>query len=171
MGKFPCGARAPVYAFCVLLAIMQVRCADPFGPDDERPFPFKVYSGYSVRSSFGEDGSTYGLVFTDKAGFDAVLYMIGDHNPHPPIPETDFQTRIFPVVIKRGNNYWVMDVDRVRYIQNGKILNVYVKSTLVAEDMSWVASIPLVLSVQALDYSVVNLYENDEFLTSVPLNR
>jgi len=165
------GIRTPVLLFCALLGLFQAHCANPFGPDDERPFPFKVHEGYSVRSSFGEDGSTYGLVFTDKASFDEVLHMIGDHNPHEPIPDGDFETRIFPVVIKRGNSYWEMNVDRVRYIQNGKILNVYIRSKRVVDDMSWVALIPLVLSVQALDYSVVNLYENDEFLTSVSLMR
>jgi len=117
------------------------------------------------------DGSTYGLVFTDKEGFDGVLHWIGDHNPHEPIPAADFQTRVFPVVIKRGNSYWEMNVASVKYVQNGQILNVYFRSTLVADNMSWVALIPLVASVQAGEYSTVNFYENGEFLSSVPLAR
>ena len=124
-----------------------------------------------MRSSFGADGSTYGLVFTDKAGFDSVLYWIGDHNPYEPIPDADFQTRIFPVVIKRGNSYWEMDVYSVTYVQNGQILNVYFRSKLVADDMTWIALIPLVASVQTGEYSTVNFYENGEFMSSVPLTR
>jgi hypothetical protein len=64
-----------------------------------------------------------------------------------------------------------MNVSSVKYIQNGQILNVYFRSKLVADDMSWVAIIPLVASVQAGEYSTVNFYENGEFLTSVPLAR
>jgi len=171
MMTIPRGAKVTAFALGAALCLFQARCAGPFGPDDERPIAFRVHEGYSVKSSFGVDGSTYGLVFTDKEGFDSVLFRIGDHNPHEPIPDADFQTRVFPVVIKRGNSYWEMNISGVKYIQNGQILNVYFRSTLVADNMSWVALIPLVASVQAGEYSTVNFYENGEFLTSVPFAR
>ena len=161
------GTDAAAMALCLAACLLQAFCANPIGPDDERPIRFRVHNGYSVKSSFGEDGSTTCLVFRDKAGFEAVLYWIADHNPYEPIPDSDFGTRIFPVVIKKGNKFWKMDVDRVTYVQNDRSVHVYFKSTLVADNMTWIALIPLVLSIASTEYSTVSFYENGSFLSSV----
>lgn len=163
--------RVMLLSFFGIFCLSQNRCATPFGPDDQRPVRFSVHLGYSVKGSFVESGPTTWLVFDDKAGFDAVLYWISDHNPHEPIPDGDFQSKILPVVIKKGNSYWEMTADRVCYVQADKTLHVYYRAIKVADDMSWVAAIPLVVSIQAVDYSLASFYENGELVGSVTAAR
>jgi len=160
--------QAILVIFSGVLCLFQAGCANPYGPDDQRPIQVWVHNGYSVKSTFEGQGSTSFLLFKDRASFDSVLYWIADHNPYEPIPDADFQTRIFPVVIKKGNSFWVMGVERVCYVQKDKTLYIYCRATLVADNMSWVAIIPLVSSIQTIDYSTVRFYENGEFISSVP---
>jgi hypothetical protein len=153
---------------CGVLCLFQAGCANPYGPDDQRPVQFWVHEGYSVKGTFDGEGSTTCLVFRDKASFDNILYWIANHNPYEPVPDADFQTKVFPVVIKKGNSFWTMGVDSVCYVQKDKTLYVYYRATLVADNMSWVAIIPLVLSIQTIDYLTVRFYQNGEFISSVP---
>jgi len=162
---------AATITLCSLLCLLGSRCSNPIGPDDQRPTPFRVHDGYSVKNTFVEDGPTTCLVFRDKATFDSILYWIADHNPYEPIPDADFQTRVFPVVIKKGNSYWTMDVDRVGYVPNDRTLHVYFRATLVSDNMSWIAVIPLVLSLQSGDYAAVRFYENGALVGSVSTAR
>jgi hypothetical protein len=167
------GARvgSTIIILCSILCLLQSRCSNTIGPDDGRPVQFRVHNGYSVKNTFVGEGSTTCLVFADKATFDSVLDWIADNNPYVPIPEADFQTRIFPVVIKKGNSYWTMGVTSVTYAQIETTLHVYFRATLVADNMSWIAVIPLVLSVQSGDYSTVRFYENGKFIGSVSAAR
>ena len=165
------GVSALGVVLCGVLCLFQARCTNSVGPEDARPVPFRVHNGYSVNSSFGAEDSTTCLEFKDKASFGNILYWIADHNPYEPIPDADFQTRIFPVVIKKGNSLWTMEVESVTYVQSDKSLHVYFRSTLVAENMTWIALIPLVLSIETVEYSNIDFYENGNFLDSVPFIR
>ncbi len=161
------GGRPAIIILCGILCLLSSHCSNAVGPDDQQAVSFRVHKGYSVSNTFVEEGSTTCLVFEDKATFDNVLYWISDHNPHVPIPDADFQTRIFPVVIKKGNSYWTMDAYSVTYVQNDKTLHVYYRANLEADNMSWIAVIPLVLSVPGGDYLTVNFYENGILIGSV----
>lgn len=157
----------PAIILCCYLCLLHSSCTSPVGPDDERPVEFKVHNGYNVKNTFVELGLTTCLVFVDKTSFDSILNWIADNNPYEPIPDADFQTRTFPVVIKKGNSYWTMAVESVGYVQSDKTLHVHFRATLVADNMSWIAVIPLILSVQNGDYSSVRFYENGKFIASV----
>ncbi len=60
-----------------------------------------------------------------------------------------------------------MDVDRVTYVQNDRTVHVYFKSTLIADNLTWIAVIPLVLSIASTECSTVSFYENGSFMSSV----
>jgi len=143
-------------------------CENLFDPLEigEESIPFTTYYGYSVKSSFGENDSTYFLAFKDKESFDRVLFRIADHNPNEPIPDNDFKTKIIIAVIKKGNRFWEMKVDKVTLKEN--VIYVKYSAKIVADNMSWTAVIPLIFSIPIIEYSSITFVENGVTVGSIP---
>jgi hypothetical protein len=143
----------------VILAVVALFSSCDFVFDTSSPeelLPFSIHEGYSVKRGLAE--GTHFFAFHDKTGFDEVLYWISDHNPHQPIPETYFATKIIIAVVKKGNRYWQMTVRRVTFRE--RIVTVDYAARVVAEDMSWTAAIPLVASIPIVDYESIAFIEN-----------
>jgi len=143
-------------------------CNNIFDPLEigEESLSFKTYYGYSAKNISDETNSTYFFAFKNKESFDQVLFMVGDHNPNEPIPDNDFKTKIIIAVIKIGNRYWEMNVDKVTLKEN----DIYVKysAKLVADNMTWTAVIPLVFSIPIIKYSSIIFVENGVTVGSIP---
>jgi len=160
--KFP---RVPLI---FIMVVFLVSCDYLFNPSDtnEDILSFSTYEGYSVKKIYSYKEGTYFFAFRDKAGFDQVLFWIADHNPHQEMPESEFNTKIIIAVIKIGNRFWEMRANKVSLKE--KVITVNYTAKIVADNMSWTAGIPLVITIPVVDYESIKFNENGVDVGSIP---
>ncbi len=152
-------------ASCILMAA----CANPSGPDGLRPVSFSVHRGYHGGGEYTGTNQTLFYVFKDKPSFDAVFSFTPPPNPESPIPDHYFRSRLIVAVVKIGDNFWEMDVNRIDYAITENTLHVRYEAGLVVEDMGWIAKIPLIFSIPRREAGFLSFYENGQYIAGLPV--
>jgi hypothetical protein len=160
--------KANTYSLIFIMVTFLVSCDYLFNPSDsnEDILSFSTYEGYSVKNIYSYKEGTYFFAFRDKASFNQVLFWIADHNPHQEMPESEFNTKIVIAVIKIGNRFWEMRPNKVSLKE--KVITVNYTAKIVADNLSWTAGIPLVITIPIVDYEQIKFKENGVAVGSIP---
>jgi len=94
---------------------------------------------------------------TTKSEFDSLFFFIFDHNPSDPIPEEDFSSGKFIAIVKYYNDYFRLKTKGACILDG--VLSLEYTCTLVSENITWVAAIPLIITVET-DFHKIRFIEN-----------
>ena len=120
---------------------------------------YTSYDGYSYKGEKSLSDTTFFYYTTTKEDFDSLFFFIYDHNPAPRIPEKEFLANRVISIVKYGNDYYELEVENMN-ILNGT-LHIKYKAILEAENMSWTAAIPIIVTVDTV-FEQICFYENNE---------
>jgi hypothetical protein len=121
------------------------------------PVDFNVYTRYIYKGPESQSDTTFYYCTTTKAAFDALFYNIYDINNSDTIPASDFSTKKVISIVKYGNDFHVLNVKGLSLYEG--ILYVAYSDSLVSENMSWTAAIPLIITTGA-DFQMARFIEN-----------
>jgi hypothetical protein len=141
----------------ILVSLIFVGCSHSTEPINENPVAYKAYTGYSYCGPRPASDTTLFFQTTTKNGFDSLFYFISDHNPSPTIPLSDLSVKKVVSIVKYGNNYYLLQVTNVTLVST--TLKVYYESALKSANITWVAAIPLILTLDA-SYQSIDFIEN-----------
>jgi len=82
------------------------------------------------------------------------------------MPESEFNTKIVIAVIKIGNRFWEMRANKVSLKE--KVITVNYTAKIVADNLSWTAGIPLMITIPIVDYEQIKFKENGVVVGSIP---
>lgn len=143
----------PLLALC----LFSMACSHSTEPSTEISVAYTSYRGYSYGGPYPSSDTTLFFHTTNETQFDSIFFLISDHNPNPTIPSSDLSSKKVISIVKYGNNYYSLQVSRVTLLDTK--LKVYYTSTLQGADISWVAAIPLIITLDA-KYDTVDFIEN-----------
>jgi len=142
---------------CIVVNLLS--CTTTNSPEDREPSPiaYDSYDGYSYKGPKAQSDTTMLFYITSKIEFDSLFYFIFDHNTSDTIPTVDFSSKKILAIVKYGNDYYRLKVIGAGILDG--ILNLEYTCTLVSENITWVAAIPLIITVET-DFHKIRFIEN-----------
>ncbi len=148
------------------LCLLVIGCSHSTEPSNETPVAYTAYAGYSYGGPRPASDTTLFFQTTNESGFDSLFFFVSDHNPSPTIPSSDLSGKKIVSIVKYGNNYYSLQMSKVTLL--GTTLRVYYTSTLDSANMSWVAAIPLIVTLDA-NYQTIQFIENGKQVNELTL--
>ncbi len=147
----------------LILCFSLAACSHSVGPGNETSVAYTAYTGYSYGGPRPASDTTLSfqttLFFqtTDERSFDSLFFFIAGFDSGPTIPLSDLSTKKVVSIVKYGNNYYSLQMTKITLL--GTALKVYYTSTLESANMTWVAGIPLIATLDA-KYQKIEFIEN-----------
>ena len=144
----------------ISLVVCWQGCSKPGANENKTPVPvdYKVYTRYSYCGPESQSDTTFYYCTSSKTAFNSYFFFILDHNDNPDtIPSVDFSTKKVVSIVKYGNDFYILSVKGVSLLD--KILEVEYSDSLIAQNMTWTISIPIIITTSA-DFQMIRFIEN-----------
>ena len=151
-----------IVGVCVILYIQG--CSNPSTSDSNMSslVDYTVYTRYNYGGPKAQFDTTFYFCTRSKTAFDSLFYFVSDHSDHPDtIPLVDFSTKKVISIVKYGNDFSVVSVKSVSLLD--KVLNVEYSDSLIAENVTWTISIPIIITT-GVDFRMIRFNENGKIL-------
>ncbi|MGD0037560.1 MAG: hypothetical protein ABSC53_09735 [Bacteroidota bacterium] len=164
-----CGVIMKLYIFIVIICLVfsLPGCSKPSATENKTPSPvdYNLYTQYSYGGPRAQSDTTFYYCTTSKNAFDSLFFFIYDHNNIPDtIPSADFLTKKVISIVKYGNDIHALSVKGVNILDG--ILDVEYSDSLVTENKTWIAAIPLIITTSA-GFQKIIFIENGKQLKEI----
>ena len=150
--------------FCLVFCY----CSTSTGQDEASSnVSYISYDGYSYNGEKSSSDTTFFYCTNTKEGFDSLFsHHPSYYNTAPEIPENEFLVKRVISIVKYGNDYYDMEIENVKILKD--TLQIKYKAILKAENMSWTAAIPLIMTVDSA-FERICFYENSKEINEIIL--
>ena len=151
--------------FCLVFCFCSTTTEQDEASSDDS---YTSYDGYSYKGEEPSSDTTFFYCIDTKEGFDSLFYRFPYHlNTAAVIPESEFLAKRVISIVKCGDDYYDMEIESVRILKD--TLQVKYKAILQAENMTWTAAIPLIMTVDSA-FTRIRFYENSKEINEIILD-
>ena len=156
-----------IFVLVVCIVVSLPGCSKPSTTKIKTPtqVSYNLYTQYSYGGPRAQSDTTFYYCTNSRTIFDSLFFFIYDHNNNPDtIPSVDFLTKKVISIVKYGNDFHVLSVKEVSLLDG--ILDVEYSDSLVVENMTWIAAIPLIMTTN-VDFQKIRFIENGKQLKEI----